>query len=96
MQRVTDLTVGLGIADPVYLPVESQHTAALVAVVAAPEVLGEVDVHFAPLITADRAVGIYAVRLSASDMQMQQLGHIHDVERELLWLRHRATSLPSS
>ena len=96
LQRVTDLTVGFGITDPVYLPVESQHTASLIAVVAAPEVLGEVDVHFAPLITADRAVGIYAVRLSAPDMQMQQLGHIHDVERELLWLRHRATSLPSS
>ena len=85
--------IGFGIADPVYLSVERQHTAAFVAVVAAPEVFSKVDIHLPPLITADRAVGIYAVRLSAPDVQMQQLSHIHDIERELLWLRHRATSL---
>ena len=96
LQRVADFTVGFGIADPVYLSVERQHPAAFVAVVAAPEVFSKVDVHLPPLITADRAVGIYAVRLPAPDMQMQQLSHIHDIERELLWLRHRATSLPSS
>ena len=61
----------------------------LVAVITATDIQGEVDIHFPSFVDAKRTIDINAVCLTPSYPQMEQLSHIHDVEREILRMCHK-------
>ena len=93
-QCLTDFLIRLGIADAVYFRIQRQHPAALAAVIAAPDVFGEVQVQLAPLVSAKRAVRIDGAGTSPPDVQAEKRGDIHDVKGEIVFT-HRDDSFLS-
>ena len=84
-QRLADLLIRLRIADAVYFRIQRQHPAAHAAVIAAPDVFGEVQVQLAPLISAKRAVRIHGAGASPPDVQTEKRGDVHDVKGEIVF-----------
>ena len=78
LQGVAYLLIGIRIADPVDLCVQSQHPAALTAVVAAPDIFRQIKVHLPAAVTADGAVHIDMAGPSPPDIQTEKGSNVHN------------------
>ena len=56
----------------------------LAAVIAAPHIFDEIDIHLTPTVATERAIHIDTISLLASDTQVQQFHDIHDIERKFI------------
>lgn len=76
--------------------IERQHPAGFSAMIAAPDILDDVDIHTPPAVTAKRAVHIDAVCLFAPYPQMQQIYDVNDCEWEVPRIAVALTPLPAA
>ena len=64
--------------------IQPKHSAMLAAVIAAPHIFDEIDIHLTPTVATERAIHIDTISLLASDTQVQQFHDIHDIERKFI------------
>ncbi len=83
LQSLADLLIGRLVADSIDLCVQGQHSAALAAVVAAPDIFAQIEIHLSAAVATDRAVHIDIARPPPPDIQAEKGGHVHNRKGEI-------------